>query len=246
MKYNRLKEIENYIRENKSLSLDELIDKFDISIQTLRRDLKELEEKGNIEKVYGGVVYKESPSVIDIGLREIGSLDKKRKIGQLASSLLKENDVIFIDSGTTACQMVPYIDKNVTIVTHSYLVIKELENRNDLNVILIGGQYRSDIKSFVFDTANLPYNFDLAFISTVGLDIKGGLTNNDFFEGTVKKQVIKHSKKVCALLDDSKFDSVAFNKFGDIKDLDIVVSNTKIDKKYLDCFSKYKIMYICD
>ena len=246
MKYNRLKEIEAYIKKNKSLTLEELTSKFDISIQTLRRDLKELEEKGNIEKVYGGVVYKEKPSVIDIGIREIASLDKKIKIGKLASTLIKDKDVIFIDSGTTACQIVPYINKNVTIVTHSLLVIKELENRNDINVILIGGQYRSDIKSFVFDTSNMPYNFDLAFISTVGLDIKSGLTNNDFFEGTVKKQVIKHSKKTCVVLDDSKFDSVAFNKFADVKDIDILVTNSKVDKKYLNCFSKYNILYICD
>ena len=246
MKYNRLKEIEAYIKKNKSLTLDELIEKFDISIQTLRRDLKELEENGNIEKVYGGVVYKEKPSVIDIGIREISSLDKKRKIGQIASALIKDKDVIFIDSGTTACQIVPYINKNVTIVSHSLLVIKELENRNDINAVLIGGQYRSDIKSFVFDTSDLPYNFDLAFVSTVGIDIKNGLTNNDFFEGTVKKQVIKHSKKTCVVLDDTKFDNVAFNKFGDIKDIDILVTNTKVDKKYIDCLSKYNILYICD
>ena len=92
----------------------------------------------------------------------------------------------------------------------------------------------------------MPYNFDLAFVSTVGIDIKNGLTNNDFFEGTVKKQVIKHSKKVCAVLDDTKFDNVTFNKFGDIKDIDILVTNAKVDKKYIDCFSKYNILYICD
>ncbi len=245
MKYNRIKEIEEYIKEKKSLTLEELTNKFDISIQTLRRDLKELEEKGNIEKVYGGVIYKDG-SVIDIGLRETGSLDKKRKIGELASSKVKENDVIFIDSGTTACQIVPYLKKNITIVTHSLLVIKELENRKDLNTILIGGQYRSDIKSFVFDTSNIPYNFDLAFISTVGFDLKKGLTNNDFFEGNVKKQVLNHSKIKCVVLDDSKFGNVAFNKFADIKDIDIVISNEKVNKEYLNYFSKNKILYICD
>lgn len=59
MKYNRIQEIENYIKNAKVASLDELLNQFDVSIQTLRRDLKELENRNVIKKVYGGVVYNE-------------------------------------------------------------------------------------------------------------------------------------------------------------------------------------------
>ena len=75
MKYNRIQEIENYIKNTKVASLDELLNHFDISIQTLRRDLKELENRNVIKKVYGGVVYNEgittNTEVIDIKSREI-------------------------------------------------------------------------------------------------------------------------------------------------------------------------------
>ena len=248
MKYDRLLEIENFIKEKKSLTIEELLDAFDISIQTLRRDLKELEDKGSVKKVYGGVVYNEKNGVIDIAYREVNSLEAKKEVGELASSLISNNDVIFIDSGTTACQIIPYIKdkKNLTIITHSLLALKELENRNDIKVILMGGEYRNDIKSFVFDVSKLNYNFNISFISTVGFDDKAGLTNNDYYEGQVKSEIIKHSKKICVVLDHTKFDKIMFNSFASLSDIDIVVSDEKVSKKYEDLFREYKILYICD
>ena len=162
--------------------------------------------------------------------------------------LVNDNDVIFIDSGTTACQIIPYIKdkKNLTIITHSLLALKELENRNDIKVILMGGEYRNDIKSFVFDVSKLNYNFNISFISTVGFDDKAGLTNNDYYEGQVKSEIIKHSKKICVVLDHTKFDKIMFNSFASLSDIDIVVSDEKVSKKYEDLFREYKILYICD
>ena len=248
MKYDRLLEIENFIKEKKSLTIEELLETFDISIQTLRRDLKELEDKGSVKKVYGGVIYNDENGVIDIAYREVNLLQAKKEVGELASSLINDNDVVFIDSGTTACQIIPYIidKKNLTIITHSLLALKELENRNDIKVILMGGEYRNDIKSFVFDVSKLNYNFNISFISTVGFDDKVGLTNNDYYEGQVKSEIIKHSKKICVVLDHTKFDKIMFNSFASLSDIDIVVSDEKVSKKYEDLFREYKILYICD
>ena len=95
MKYDRLLEIENFIKEKKSLTIEELLETFDISIQTLRRDLKELEDKGSVKKVYGGVIYNDENGVIDIAYREVNLLQAKKEVGELASSLINDNDVIF-------------------------------------------------------------------------------------------------------------------------------------------------------
>ena len=238
MKYDRIREIENYIREKRSVSLNELLDRFDVSIQTLRRDLKELYAKNVIDKVYGGVIYKDN-QVIDVGVRETDNLDKKKIVGQLASSLVEDNDVIFVDSGTTACQIIPFIkDKNVTVVSHSLLVLRELENRNDIKLIALGGQYRREVKSFMFDTNEVCYNFSKVFISTVGLTIQKGLTNNDYIEGEVKKKMISNSRENYIVLDDSKFDKDAFITFNNLEKITGVITNSKPNKKYLDYFKK--------
>ena len=238
MKYDRIREIENYIKKKRSVSLNELLDKFDVSIQTLRRDLKELYDKNIIDKVYGGVVYKES-QVIDVDIRETDNLDKKKIVGELASSLIKDNDVIFVDSGTTACQIIPFINKkNVTVVSHSLLVLKEIENRKDIKLIALGGQYRREVKSFAFDNENVCYNFTKIFISAVGLTIEKGLTNNDYFEGEVKKKMISNSKKNYIVLDDTKFNNDAFISFNNFENISGIITNNKPDEKYLNYFRK--------
>lgn len=248
MKYNRIHEIENYIRQTKVVSLDELLVQFDISIQTLRRDLKELENRNVIKKVYGGVVYNEGISTnteaIDIKSREIENLDQKKQIGYAAASLLEEQDVIFIDSGTTACQVIPFIneDMHMTVITHSALAFEMLEGKKNVRIILLGGEYREKVKSFFFDVSALHYNFTKSFISTYGLSLENGLTNMDSFEGMVKNHVIHSSKEVIVMVDDTKFSRVSYNCFAPIDSMHVVVTNKLPDKQYVDYFSKNNIL----
>ena len=148
MKYNRINEIEAYLRKVKSSTNEELLDIFKVSMQTLRRDLKELEDRKVVSKVYGGVVINEDDSMkgktlIDIKLRMSSHLEEKKRIGEVAAKVIEENDVVFIDSGTTACHIIPYLDKtkNITVVTNSILAMEALKDCEDMKVILLGGEY---------------------------------------------------------------------------------------------------------
>ncbi|MBQ1323131.1 MAG: DeoR/GlpR transcriptional regulator, partial [Erysipelotrichaceae bacterium] len=122
MKYNRQKEMLAYIEDKRSVRNEELLEKFNVSIQTLRRDLKTFEDQGFIDKVYGGVIYnnhKESvSSVSPFEQRDQTNQEEKEYIGKLAAALVEDNDVIFIDSGTTAYRMLHYMKdvKNVTVI----------------------------------------------------------------------------------------------------------------------------------
>lgn len=248
MKYNRIQEIENYIKNAKVASLDELLNQFDISIQTLRRDLKELENRNVIKKVYGGVVYNEdivaNTEVIDIKSREIENLNQKQQIGKVAASLLEEQDVIFIDSGTTACQIIPFMneDMHLTVITHSALAFEMLEGKKNVKIILLGGEYREKVKSFFFDVSALHYNFAKSFISTYGLSLENVLTNMDNFEGMVKNHVIHTSKEVIVLADDTKFSRVSYNCFAPIDSMNVVVTNKLPNKRYMNYFNENDIL----
>lgn len=100
-------------------------------------------------------------------------MNQKQQIGKVASSLLEEQDVIFIDSGTTACQIIPFMneDMHMTVITHSALAFEMLEGKKNVKVILLGGEYREKVKSFFFDVSALHYNFTKSFISTYGLSL---------------------------------------------------------------------------
>lgn len=128
MKYDRLLEIENFIKEKKSLTIEELLETFDISIQTLRRDLKELEDKGSVKRSMVVLSITMKMELLISPIVKLIYYRQKKEVGELASSLINDNDVIFIDSGTTACQIIPYIKdkKNLTIITHSLLALKRI------------------------------------------------------------------------------------------------------------------------
>lgn len=243
MKYNRQKELEAYLREKKSVSNEELLEKFNISIQTLRRDLKKLEDQNLITKVYGGVVYNSEPdSVRDVDPlqdRDTSFYEEKEHIGALAAQLVEDNDVIFIDSGTTAYRMLHYMNdlKNVTVISHCLDVMILVRDMPNLTGICIGGTLMSSTGTFLADTRFYPYNYNKAFISTVGISLTRNLTNTNLEEGHMKAHVIRHSKYAYVMADHSKFDVIAYNHFADISDVKGFITDVCPSEKYLRLFA---------
>lgn len=171
-------------------------------------------------------------------------MNQKQQIGKVAASLLEEQDVIFIDSGTTACQIIPFMNEDMylTVITHSALAFEMLEGKKNVKVILLGGEYREKVKSFFFDVSALHYNFTKSFISTYGLSLENGLTNMDNFEGMVKNHVIHSSKEVIVLADDTKFSRVSYNCFAPIDSMNVVVTNKLPNKRYMNYFNENNIL----
>ena len=202
MKYNRQKELLSYIQEKKSVSNEELLNRFNISIQTLRRDIRMYEEQGLIEKVYGGVVYKDRresvSSVSSFRERDETFSAEKEHIGELAASVVEDGDVIFVDSGTTAYRMIRYMKnlKNVTVISHCLEVMVAIRSMSNLTGICIGGVIQHDSGTFLMDSTFYPYNYNKAFISTVGISVTRSLTNTNIQEGQMKHHSIEHSSKV--------------------------------------------------
>lgn len=251
MKYNRINEIEAYLHKVKSATNEELIDIFKISLQTLRRDLKELEDRNIVSKVYGGVVINEDESMkknsfTDIKLRTTSHLEEKEIIGELASSLVEQDDIIFVDSGTTTCHMIPYLDKtkNITVITHSVIAMEMLKDMEGIKVILLGGEYLPRTRSFNFDFNDSHFYYSKAFIATVGLSLNKGLTNMDLFDGNLKRHVINQSDKVYLMCDSSKMGCVAFNRFADIEMIDALITEKLPETKFMTYFKKHQIKVI--
>ncbi|MGI6568812.1 MAG: DeoR/GlpR family DNA-binding transcription regulator [Erysipelotrichaceae bacterium] len=251
MKYNRINEIQAYLRKVKSATNEELIDIFKISSQTLRRDLKVLEDKSIVSKVYGGVFINEEESMKDdsfrdIKLRTTSHIKEKEIIGELAASLIEQNDTIFIDSGTTTCHIIPYLDKskNITVITHSVIAMDMLKDMDGVKVILLGGEYLPRTRSFNFNQNDSHFYYSKAFIATVGLSINKGLTNMDLFDGNIKRYIINHSDEIYLMCDSSKFGCVAFNRFAEIEMINTLITDKLPETKFINYFKKHKIKVI--
>ena len=109
MREERLSKMEAYIRLQKSVSLDTLCEVFGISKNTVRRDIADIIARTDIRKIYGGVSipYNKIPPPFEE--RMSINTDKKDCIGRLASSLVEDGDIIYVDSGTTTCRIIDYL-----------------------------------------------------------------------------------------------------------------------------------------
>ena len=112
MKITRIQKIRDLLTEKNSISIPELCEQFNVSKNTIRRDIAELDKEGFIRKVYGGIMLKNvnnDKPLEPFTARENRNIDAKKAIARLAVSQIKEGDVVYIDSGTTTMHMVPLL-----------------------------------------------------------------------------------------------------------------------------------------
>ena len=151
MKVSRLNSIEQYVISRETVSIDELCEVFGVSKNTIRRDLNELEQRGHITKVYGGVTATVPSGAVPTPIRSgLNQIDKSL-IGRLAAEEVADGDTVFIDSGTTTLCLLRFLvaKKRITIITHSLGALSEASKYDNLNIISLGGIYSPTTDSFV-------------------------------------------------------------------------------------------------
>ena len=146
----RLTQMENYIREHKSVSLETLCEVFGLSMNTVRRDVKDIIARTNIRKIYGGVSAQIDSIPPSFSVRLGINAEAKALIGMYAAQMVEDNDIIYIDSGTTTCQMVDYLHgkKSITIVTPSLDVINRAVSNPELTIVCLPGSLNRETFSF--------------------------------------------------------------------------------------------------
>lgn len=242
MKVKRLDAVEKYIHKKKKVSLKELETKFDLSMNTVRRYVKSLLEKGDIIKVYGGVEsirdLEETEILVDINNRNILNITHKKNIAKSAAKYIEDGDMIYIDSGTTTAWILDYIDKdiNLTIVTNNLDVINKATLLPNVNIILSGNSYRKRINAFVKlgnYTVLDKINIHKSFMAASSVSKESGVMNSTVEEYELKSIVVDKSLVNFLLVDGSKFNNRGFIKYAEIEKFKSIIT-TKVteDIKY--------------
>lgn len=224
-------EISEFVKEKKYASIDEIMEKFQLSRSTVRRTLIAMEEKKLLKRVRGGAeAIEEVDAILPMDFQEVFNANKEDKIiiAKKAASLIKDNDVIFIDSGSTCFYMIDYIKaKEITVVTNGIMHIQKLMAKG-INTYILGG-YAKPEKNLIMgeDMVNKisVMNFDKAFLGTMGIDARSGFTTMMLEDGEVKKAVIKSSDKCYILADKSKFNVRKFYTYGDFTEATIITNS---------------------
>lgn len=245
MKIQRIHRIEDYVRQKGAASIKELCSEFDVSKNTVRRDLKHLLDTGDFEKVYGGIAIKEH-SLISFENRQVAQQSQKKMVAKKAASLIDEGDLIFVDSGTTTKYLIDYVPKDyhLTVVTNNLDVINVCAEREHIELIIVGSKFKSATRSFIeFQNHDIikDLNIKKAFMAATGISIQNGLTNSDMLETTVKKSICEKSDLIYLLADDSKFDRATLITYAPLNALDGLISGGKVSSEYKQFFKENNI-----
>lgn len=194
---------------NKVLSSD-LAEHLMVSEDTVRRDLNELADIGKLLKVHGGALSKSYHFPFN-GVN-VYALEAKKEVARKAAKLVKDGMNILTAGGTTVIEMVKNIPLNIkaTIFTISPLVALELADHQDLQVILIGGQFSKNAHISVGSQVTnymSEIKADLCFLGTNGLSVESGVTDSDLEVVQVKKAMIKAANRLAVLTISEKLNS---------------------------------------
>lgn len=245
----RLDEMENMILNRGTVSLKELGEAFQISINTVRNDVDNLLQRGRLRKVYGGVAsLADDNTLVEYVLREDKSTALKRELCKKAAELVDEGDCIFIDSGTTTIHMVKYLKhkKNLKVVTNNIVVISMLLSYDDIQVLGIGGRVNNKTKSFASPESLAVlecYNIQKAFMAATAVNIKNGAMNSAFDERSIKQKIVKNAEQVYLLADSTKFGKNALLTYCSLEDIDAIVTDS-MESDYKKLFKEKGIKLI--
>ena len=240
MRLDRLNEIEQFIMQKNTASLEEISQRFGVSLNTVRRDVHEILKRGKLKKVYGGVAANLSGTPLPMSVRAAANRDAKQKIGQLAATLIPDGSTLFLDSGSTTVCVLPFLTEksNITIVSHSLPALYEASQFSNLRVIALGGVYSDPTASYVGAStleALSRINLDMVLIAATGVSLEKGLTNTTYFEADIKRLVTSRNSNIVLLADHSKFDHAAPITFCDFDQISALVSDQAPPQAYQDC-----------
>lgn len=244
MLHRRHQQIRQILSHQPRSSVQELQDTLGVSRATIRRDLIELEQQGVLVRVHGGVVHSDyHAGEPTFDRRHQHRSVQKQRIGQAACTLVKSNQSIFIDAGSTCLEVARrlLLREDLKLFTHSIRVMVEAQ-RGQADVICVGGKLRRVSEALV-DTFALSWldhlHFDVAFIGASGLCPKRGLSTTELSEAAVKETVIARSDQVVVVADSSKYGhptAVNFAKWDQVSDW---VVEQKVDRPR---GSRYRLM----
>ena len=204
---------------------------------TVRRDLKFLEKSGLLKKTHGGAVLAGPRIQASVGYRQTRNLNAKKIVGKLASELVKDDDIIYLEAGSTCYEIINHLAERekLTVIVNSLYLMHRLHELTKHRIIIIGGEYRHDRMDTVGSAAEAAIAQLGGFKAFTGADdisIDSGISGADVVTVGFAKLVLKRSSKVIFVGDHTKFDNPALYKISGIEALDYIVTDTKPSKDW--------------
>ena len=211
----RFAKILSILEEEGSAEVSRLMEALGTSESTIRRDLNTLDARGMLVKVHGGAVLKDSPYQTrddEVDLRKNRNVPEKTQIAAYAAGLIGDDDVVYLDAGTTTELMIQSgINRKALYVTNAVGHAKKLSSLG-CTVYLLGGEFKGTTDAIVGEEAVVSlekYNFTKGFFGANGVTREQGFTTPELKEALIKQKAMEHAKEAYVLADHSKFGEIS-------------------------------------
>ncbi|MCP3967415.1 MAG: DeoR/GlpR transcriptional regulator [Lentisphaerae bacterium] len=233
---NRQDKIISLLMQSKELTVQRLSEELDVSVITIRRDLNDLAQKGFVDRKYGSATLKNN----FFGIKNTVFAEEKEIIGKYAASLVSEGDIVLMNSGSTVLHLLYSITQQTTVVTNN-LAINFSKCNDNLDLIILGGEYRKKPRSLIGDITlqNLSnIHSSITFLGVNGIHPKHGLSTLIHQEVPANKQIIKQSNgKIYVIADHSKLGKISNFHTESIDKIDAIITDSKVSKSTIKQFN---------
>lgn len=245
VKSERLDQIIQILRERNGASIKQLAHRLGVTEMTIRRDLESLRINNIINLVHGAAIYnpnaENTTGDVDYpAMKECGIMDaEKSRIGKAAAKLVVPGDVIFVDTGTTTVQLIKYLPAGlpITLACFTMNALSAVQKKNVEHLVFVGGYYHYNTQMFESPEAIQMIQrmrATKAFISAAGIDKKLGLTCVHQYEVSTKQACVETAQQKILLADSSKFDTVTPAYFGELSQIDTIITDNGITQEWQD------------
>lgn len=242
----RIKEI---ILEKKSATVSELAQIFTVTDETIRRDLKALEQEGVLLRSYGGAFIQTGvENLVDIDIRTTVYVESKMKIAKQCAKMIHNGDAVYFDNSTTAYYIASEVkDMRITLVTNNLKIINMLSENKNIHLIVIGGTFSVTEQAFhgiMAKKALEEYFVDKAFLSCRSLSIENGITEANDLWAQMRQTAIERSKESYIVADFSKFDQTSFMCICGYERIKAIITDKPLSEKWHKAMAEYGCVII--
>lgn len=243
----RRNQILSILREEKRVVVSELAKKFEVSEETIRRDLDKLEREGQVVKTYGGAVMNEvGLSELPFIIRKNKNVEGKQRIAELAADLILDGDTVILDASSTAVFIAKKIKdkKNITLITNSIEVLLELSDVTGWKILSTGGTLKENSLALVGNQAEQmlsSFHVNKAIISCKGIDPAHGFSDSSDMHAAIKQRMLEAASQRIFAVDHTKFDQLAFTVISGFEGVDAVITDRRPDERWRQTFAAAEV-----
>lgn len=232
-------QILSLVEERGTVRTIDLAEEFQVTDETIRRDLQTLAENQQVTRIHGGASsINGRPKLQSFSERRLLEVDKKEAIAKAALELIQPGNTYAFDSSTTSFALVSTLpDLPYRVLTNAYAVLDQLVTMEQIDLISTGGSYHSKTQTFISgDSYGMlhRHNINYAFISCIGLDLVRGPSEGFEQQALYKETLIKMSQNVVLLVDSTKFNQHSEYYFASLRDIPHIITDDGADREFVE------------